>query len=117
MSESKYIDLEFCLSTNNTQSGGATLQSGIALINPSINNPNLVQEAGAGAGAVTGPGAGAAPGPVTGPGTVAAPGPVTGPINIEENPIVPPINIEENPIVSEVVGGNSNKLMPLVYQL
>ena len=67
MSESKYIDLKFCLNMNNTQVGGTPMPT------DSTNND---------------PGTG--------------------------TPI--PTDVT-NKVVSIAIGGNSNKLIPLVYQL
>jgi len=74
MSESKYIDLKFCLNMNNTQVGGTPMPT------DSTNND---------------PGTGT-------------------PIPTDGTPI--PTDVT-NKVVSIAIGGNSNKLIPLVYQL
>jgi hypothetical protein len=89
MSESKYIDLNFCL--GNTQSGGRILQNGISLINPFINNIKIIQEAGS---------------------------PTNTEVNtsaISDASIADTIEMPTNAQLH--LGGNSDKLLPLVYQL
>ena len=81
MSESKYIDLKFCLNMNNTQVGGTPMPT------DSTNND---------------PGTGT---PIPTDGT---------PIPTDGTPM--PTDVT-NKVVSIAIGGNSNKLIPLVYQL
>jgi hypothetical protein len=95
MSESKYIDLKFCLNMNNTQVGGTPMPT------DSTNND---------------------PGTVTPIPTDGTPIPTDGtpiptdgtPIPTDGTPI--PTDVTNN-VVSIAIGGNSNKLIPLVYQL
>ena len=99
MSQSKYIDLEFCL--GNTQLGGRILQNGISLINPGINCNKIIQDAG----------------------SQQVPTEILTQVQVDKNKlnaILEFLQVDEIPQknISEVqTGGKFNKLLSLIYQL
>ena len=95
MSESKYIDLKFCLNMNNTQVGGTPMPTDSTNNDPGTGTPIPTDGT-----------------PIPTDGT---PIPTDGtPIPTDGTPI--PTDVTNN-VVSIAIGGNSNKLIPLVYQL
>jgi len=109
MSESKYIDLKFCLNMNNTQVGGTPMPTDSTNNDPGTGTPIPTD---------------GTPNPTDGTPmpTDSTPNPTDGtPIPTDGTPIPTdgtPIPTDvTNKVVSIAIGGNSNKLIPLVYQL